>query len=95
MERLQNNDGSEFWGLADAYYSAVWASEYESRKTAFGSAFFMTERKQSVSEFKSYSGRFYEKTSLNFWNTLYPRIILPEIIAHVKFKTAINALITY
>ena len=56
MEHLQSNDGSEFWGLADAFYSALWASEYESRKTAFGGSFFMNERNQSSSEFKSFSG---------------------------------------
>lgn len=55
VKNLQGNDGGAFCNLVDAYYSLIWATELESRKTAYGGYYFMIDGHLSASAYSSYT----------------------------------------
>ncbi len=53
---LEGGAGGDLCGLVDAYYSMIWAIELESKKTAYGSDYFMTPGIMPLSENNAYIG---------------------------------------
>lgn len=53
---LQGGAGGDFCNLVDAYYSVIWATEVESKKTAYGADYWMTPGVMPQSENDAYVG---------------------------------------
>ena len=75
---LQGGDGGVFCNLVDAYYSMIWATELESKKTAYGGDYYMSPGVMPQSEYDDYTSKYVLLPPNNFveisiYNTLRSR----------------------